>query len=635
MSRTYRTYCTNCRRSSERPTKNGACPYCGHLAEGGTAAKSWMPLRDGKPPAWLRPLAAGMCATGLALLFFDERIALAIGGAEPSGNADDGVTAAAGWLGIGLVVAGAVCLAVRLLWSGREREGTPGGPATSPAEQSYEADLQQLAIPAWDQPRWLMVAAGLLNLVAAMDPLTKFVFTSLRGAGFSSYNFVSFAPVLLLTLFACEKTNGKTSRVLFGISSLLLLVAGVGIHAIVTVEHQPSDLFGLLNYLYYLCFLCRGAGLVLLLVGVAAESYFRPAVMIPVGVFGALAVLSGLAATLPLVFPLKSSIRETMVTATSPMRVCYYLARAFFAAAIGAAILARLKRTVIRRPPKLTVNLYVIVTALFLIQNLWTLSHLVWPPDMVGFLRWVIFTSATQLVALVLGFRLLYVGWTAIQDGHARTTPGKAIGFLFIPVFNLYWAFIAWVGLARNVNAFLYRHRPHLSVTISPMLVGFVICGHLAIPLLGLLTEIAFAVFAAFVTNILTIIMVRSLCLAINAAQYRGIASIKDNERMPDRILRIQNKQREGNINSNGISRTTIKANGSGEGFVSALPLHNSSASPADARVTGPAWEPLGEEVPPAPTGRIACAHCGQNFYGTPRTGNLCPLCGGCLDDAG
>ncbi|WP_410969288.1 hypothetical protein, partial [Salmonella sp. SAL04284] len=29
--------------------------------------------------------------------------------------------------------------------------------------------------------------------------------------------------------------------------------------------------------------------------------------------------------------------------------------------------------------------------------------------------------------------------WAAIQDRYVRTTPGKAVGFLLIPVFNLYW----------------------------------------------------------------------------------------------------------------------------------------------------------------------------------------------------
>ena len=44
--------------------------------------------------------------------------------------------------------------------------------------------------------------------------------------------------------------------------------------------------------------------------------------------------------------------------------------------------------------------------------------------------------------------------WTIIQDGNARTTPGKAVGFCFIPFFSLYWIFVAYLGLAKDMNAY-------------------------------------------------------------------------------------------------------------------------------------------------------------------------------------
>jgi hypothetical protein len=41
-------------------------------------------------------------------------------------------------------------------------------------------------------------------------------------------------------------------------------------------------------------------------------------------------------------------------------------------------------------------------------------------------------------------YTTLYRAWKCLQPGGlARTTPGKAIGFLFIPFFNLYWIFQA------------------------------------------------------------------------------------------------------------------------------------------------------------------------------------------------
>ncbi len=72
-------------------------------------------------------------------------------------------------------------------------------------------------------------------------------------------------------------------------------------------------------------------------------------------------------------------------------------------------------------------------------------------------------------LALILGlfFRLfsffamiifIYDMWRVIQDGHARTTPGMAVGLLFVPVFNLYWVFQAVWGLAKDFNAYLARY---------------------------------------------------------------------------------------------------------------------------------------------------------------------------------
>ena len=55
-----------------------------------------------------------------------------------------------------------------------------------------------------------------------------------------------------------------------------------------------------------------------------------------------------------------------------------------------------------------------------------------------------------------------------IQAGGVRTTPGKAVGFLFIPFFNLYWVFTTYVGLAKDWNRVMasypnLAHGPRLS----------------------------------------------------------------------------------------------------------------------------------------------------------------------------
>jgi hypothetical protein len=64
------------------------------------------------------------------------------------------------------------------------------------------------------------------------------------------------------------------------------------------------------------------------------------------------------------------------------------------------------------------------------------------------------------LVESILMFILVYHFWKTIQDGYARTSPGKAVGFLFIPVFFYYWIFVAFFGLSQDLNAFIKRHFP-------------------------------------------------------------------------------------------------------------------------------------------------------------------------------
>jgi len=96
---------------------------------------------------------------------------------------------------------------------------------------------------------------------------------------------------------------------------------------------------------------------------------------------------------------------------------------------------------------------------------------------------------------IVLVLEILYRGWKAIQDEHVRTTPERAVGFLFIPFFSLYWIFVAWGGFARSFNAFVSRHQipvRHLSeglfVTYSMlMLVGLAITH---IPIIGIVFDI-------------------------------------------------------------------------------------------------------------------------------------------------
>jgi len=123
------------------------------------------------------------------------------------------------------------------------------------------------------------------------------------------------------------------------------------------------------------------------------------------------------------------------------------------------------------------------------------------------------------IYALVMECVLLYKAWKVIQDGSARTSPGKAVGFLFIPFFNLYWIFQAFWGFAKDYNAYVQRHHdvsaggisiPELSVNLFLAYCILLLVGGLlsAIPFLGAILQLVYFVLFILVTI--------KLCDAIN-----------------------------------------------------------------------------------------------------------------------
>ncbi|MDI1337930.1 MAG: hypothetical protein PSU94_17250 [Lacunisphaera sp.] len=110
----------------------------------------------------------------------------------------------------------------------------------------------------------------------------------------------------------------------------------------------------------------------------------------------------------------------------------------------------------------------------------------------------------------VVVLRLFYQAWQAIQDGHARTTPGKAVGLLLVPFFNLYWMFVAIYGFANDFNAYVDRHA--LSVRKLPaglFLTYLILVSASWIPFLG--------VAASVVAFVLLVIIAWKICDGVNA----------------------------------------------------------------------------------------------------------------------
>ncbi|MFZ0746423.1 MAG: FHA domain-containing serine/threonine-protein kinase [Terracidiphilus sp.] len=68
---------------------------------------------------------------------------------------------------------------------------------------------------------------------------------------------------------------------------------------------------------------------------------------------------------------------------------------------------------------------------------------------------------------------LFFSMWKAVQDGHARISPAKAVGFTLIPIFNLYWIFPVIWGFAKEYNRFIDRHFINATKLSGPL---FLLC---------------------------------------------------------------------------------------------------------------------------------------------------------------
>lgn len=84
-----------------------------------------------------------------------------------------------------------------------------------------------------------------------------------------------------------------------------------------------------------------------------------------------------------------------------------------------------------------------------------------------------LFAWACLILSVVMGMMLLYKMWAAVQGPTARTTPGKAVGFLFIPIFNLYWIFQAYWGWAEDYNKMVKERQ--INVPLMPQGLALVV----------------------------------------------------------------------------------------------------------------------------------------------------------------
>jgi len=118
----------------------------------------------------------------------------------------------------------------------------------------------------------------------------------------------------------------------------------------------------------------------------------------------------------------------------------------------------------------------------------------------------------------VVGAMLIYKMWAAIQDGRARTTPGMAVGLMFVPCFNIYWMFQVYWGWTKDYNLFIDREGlnvPRMNENIALTICILTCCS--VIPCLGALAGLA--------NMVLMIMFLNSAIDGVNALAGAGSAA--------------------------------------------------------------------------------------------------------------
>lgn len=182
--------------------------------------------------------------------------------------------------------------------------------------------------------------------------------------------------------------------------------------------------------------------------------------------------------------------------------------------AVSAALTRNFRLGLDTMPVRLKESQYQTLAALFICQNVVAGILLLARPKLTAYI-----VSAACMLVLFLLFalfssKLLYLSWKAVQDGHARTTPGKAVALLFVPLFNLYWAGVAWGGLADDINSYVARQKLS-GPRVSRAMLLFAIYG-------GLAGEIIFrfsgaGIFLVLLGNVVAMVAIHQICSAVNS----------------------------------------------------------------------------------------------------------------------
>ena len=110
---------------------------------------------------------------------------------------------------------------------------------------------------------------------------------------------------------------------------------------------------------------------------------------------------------------------------------------------------------------------------------------------------------------------LHYRCWNAIPERFRSLSPGQAVGFVFIPFFNFYWAFLTWPKLAEDLASWQTSMGNPRPTRLKGLAVTYGILFVLAWTL-GFVP--GFDILVTLVALVIFIILYRALVGAINRA---------------------------------------------------------------------------------------------------------------------
>lgn len=119
---------------------------------------------------------------------------------------------------------------------------------------------------------------------------------------------------------------------------------------------------------------------------------------------------------------------------------------------------------------------------------------------------WMLLGIIAVVYLTVINLLLWWKAWKSIQDFGARTSPGQAVGFLFIPIVNLYWIFQAFWGFSKDYNSNIEGYNLEIKrlpegLFLIYTLVAVINAVLFWVPLLNLLLNLAALVLTIVVAN--------------------------------------------------------------------------------------------------------------------------------------